>query len=435
MQQKPQSSIIQENIADEGGGDSVFDRYSDIASGSASVLPSSSDSISEPAVAPAYLGSPTLSLAEARDVDSQVSVAPHPVSTPASGPHFAGPTLKSAFAPILAEKSCRGSKRDKQKKSVCWDPRFGEEESTDTHVVETPLKSKFRRGDLETFDAPFVEASPLPEKDLFSELSHSEQKGILTEWMINICSAQLSEEVANDTVEKILNSECKFVELHEYFSNLSHSDDIVAKILQASGSEAGYGVLKSQSDDGTHSNYKNENLEVGDFVEFTSSTSSSSTSQSGKHFVAKVVEIGLHDRLPRVRAKLFLEGHEVNAVALLRDPGLVEKSRCGQHFLVKHPAAKAVLHISSGQRWVSIRRHGGEKLAYAKAQNYLNEWRNRFESLAKAKENAILCLCPRRPCPHIEHVSGQDENCTFLHCPGFRIVKGTSFEHKLFFGI
>ena len=92
----------------------------------------------------------------------------------------------------------------------------------------------------------------------------------------------------------------------------------------------------------------------------------------------------------------MLQGREIECVVMLREPGYIQKSKCGKAFIVRHPAAKAVLNIASGQRWVGIRHYGGEAKAYAQAEAHLTKWRSQFEALAH--QNKIrFCVFVQEP--------------------------------------
>ena len=67
-----------------------------------------------------------------------------------------------------------------------------------------------------------------------------------------------------------------------------------------------------------------------------------------------------------------------------------------------------------------------------KAREQLDAWQDRFKHLAGQKRHATLCLCPHRPCPYAASgVRAQEGDNNVLHCPCYRVVKGSSIEHRL----
>ncbi len=107
------------------------------------------------------------------------------------------------------------------------------------------------------------------------------------------------------------------------------------------------------------------------------------------------------------------------------------KTKGGNAFIVRHPAARAVFGKAKGQRHFTIAAHGGENNAYDRAQRHLKERKQQFQAMAEHREQATLCLCLHRPCPHAHVSKTADGARNTLHCPGYRIVERTSIEHRL----
>lgn len=85
---------------------------------------------------------------------------------------------------------------------------------------------------------------------------------------------------------------------------------------------------------------------------------------------------------------------ESEATTLLCAEGRIVRTtnKCGDAFVILHPALPQECGLISGREWIGISKHGRVEKAHAHAKKQLTEWQNQSRSKANTILSVTVCL-------------------------------------------